>query len=167
MENDFKPAYEKIKNPDGSVEYQFKSKRIGVQHGIAPFLLALIVLWPASCAVTSPVVMTAGKGGEAGFIVLWNLLAIALLFFVLYKFNTVQDSVRVLPHQGLSFCGKSLPSEAIESIGTMVFSTGANPTGTAYVYATSKGKQIQITKNMDSVLAASLKDEFLKTLNGG
>ena len=168
MESSFEKAFDKQVNPDGSIDLTFKTTRISVHSANAFSLIMLLILFPVSCAVTSPVMFmlydkqASRDGFQGGAILMWNLAAFLLCFFVARWYKEGKTTLTIKPHEGIIFEGKQLPFTDIQEVGTMHETILNNPIGTSYVYAKSHGNQIKVTKYVPLSLAEAIVSEINK-----
>jgi hypothetical protein len=168
MESSFKKAYEKNVLPDGSIEINYKAKRMSPAAMAGAGMLAVLILFPASCAVTLPVAAIFNSSGESlgqtskG---LWFALAVLLYFPMLYFLLNAKGSLTIKPNQGLIFEGKNLPFSDVQNIGTIEHPNAKVKAGEAFVYAVSHGAKIRVTKYIPLALAATFVQE-IKTGSG-
>lgn len=164
MESSFTKGYDKKVAPDGSIELNFETLRFGAHSGLGVILL--LVMLPASCAVTSPVVIifndahASRQSFQSGIMALWIVCTFALWFFSVYKLQRVQSVLKIKPAEGVIFLGSQLPFADIQAIGTYNETTTNNAKGTAYVFANSHGRQIKLTKYMPLELAEAIANEI-------
>ena len=164
MESSFKKAYEKTTNSDGSIDLKFKAERIGAHFGSGLGAVLVLLLFPASCAVTYPVASMFGEIGGRNTsntpIFVWNVLAFALFIIAARMLNISRTTLTIKPKEGIVFNGKQLPFKDIQSIGTVHETTGNNPKGNAYVSAQSHGSEIKVTRYVRKDLADALAAEI-------
>ena len=160
MESSFKKSYEQTVQPNGSIELRFPSRKLNDTATVA-FLLAML---PASCTVTSPLLVVLGekskRAGSSEFpteaMLAWLIAAVLLWILVVRKFNFRRGKVIIWPSEGLAFSGKQLPFKDIVSIGV------EHGTSSAYVYAEAHGKAIKLT----GYVAPALADALAQSING-
>jgi hypothetical protein len=163
VESSFKKKYEKINEPDGSIVLKFKSQRIGAHFGSGIGAFLVLLLFPVSCAITSPVFVSS-KTTASDSSVIWWIFASAVVWVLLTRFiNFTTNTIKILPNSGIEFKGKKLPFADIQTIGTMNETTARNAKGTAYVYANSHGSQIKITNYVLLELAEAISSEIKKS----
>jgi hypothetical protein len=163
MESSFKKGYEKNVLPDGSVELNYKAKRISPSVMASAGVLAIFILFPASCAVTLPFAAMFNDANQSlgqtskG---LWMTLALVLYIVILYFFVNTKATLTIKPNEGLLFLGKQLPFSEIQNMGTIDHPNARSKAGAAFVYAESHGKQINITKYIPLSLAEAIEVEI-------
>lgn len=163
MESSFKKGYEKNVNADGSIELKYKAKRMSPAAMAGAGMVAILVLFPVSCAVTLPVASMFNDHGQSlgqtskG---LWTTLAIILYIAILYFLVNTKSSLIIKPNQGLVFDGKQLPFSDMQNIGTINHPNAKVKAGAAFVYAGSHGNQIRLTKYIPLALAEAVSSEI-------
>lgn len=163
MESSFKKGYEKNVLPDGSVELNYKAKRMSPSMMAGAGMLAILILFPASCAVTLPVAAMFNDARESlgqtskG---LWLTLAVILYTLMLYFLVNTKATLVIKPNQGLLFKGKQLPFSAIQNVGTIDHPNAKIKAGAAFVYADSHGTKIEVTKFIPLALAKTFVEEI-------
>ncbi|MBD9581185.1 hypothetical protein IB269_07350 [Delftia sp. DLF01] len=165
MESSFKKGYEKNVNSDGSFELSFKSKRFGAKTAKSFALLGVFALLPASCAVTSPMVLAFGKSNNSTAVITWLVVAFALWFFVMNFAANLKTTILVKPNSGLVVNGKNLPFKEIGQIGTINYPGAESDKIAAFVYADTHGTQVNISKYITLSLAEAIVKE-LKDASG-
>jgi len=163
MQSSFAMAYERNINPDGSINLTYKAERFGLHRG-AGFvgLLFFIVMVPVSCAVTSPLVWLAPNNSAGPIMAFagWPISSMILFILAGKWFIKTKGHLTIKPNVGLTFEGKNLPYPEIDHIGTANETTAQNPRGSAYVYATTKGQEMKITKYVSLQLAEAIQAEI-------
>lgn len=143
MENSFQKAYEKTTNEDGSFDLKFSSKKS--QCGGCVFTASLclsMLFWMSASTVVAAV-------------------ATAIIFFVAYNIQNVNEKITVKPNEGVIFGSYQLPFADVQKLGTMNSVGGSS----AYVLAVSHGKQIKMSGYLGESLADAIADE-LKAASG-
>ncbi|WP_440532081.1 hypothetical protein [Variovorax sp. YR566] len=159
METSFAKGYEKQYGANGTVEISYKAERWGSHKGAGAFgFLIFLILVPASCAVSSPILLLAKS--EKLFFVAWPLASMLLLYFAIKQILKTTGTLKITPNVGLSFDGKNLPYQDIDDLGTANETAASNPKGTAYVYANTHGQQVKITKYVPLHLAEAIANEI-------
>jgi len=164
MESSFKKEYERQVMMDGSIQVTFRSKAVGA-HAKSGFGALSLILFPVSCAITSPVpykmiASDANGADKSEALLVWNFLAIAIWLGVLWIYNNRQSKLIIKPRQGVVFGAKQLPYAEIDELGTMTESTRNHPVGTAYVYAKTNGREVKLTKYVPQALAEAILREI-------
>ena len=163
MESSFKKAYEKNVLPDGSIELHYKAKRMSPSTMVGALVAAFLLLLPASCAITLPVAAMFNTARESlgdtskG---LWMALAMPLYVVMVYFLVNTKATLVIKPREGLLFKGKQLPFSEVQNIGTMDHPNGNSKASTAYAYADSHGKKIEVTKYVPLTLATAIMEEI-------
>ncbi|GKS97664.1 hypothetical protein [Acidovorax sp. SUPP2825] len=166
MESSFEKGYDKIIYPDGSIELNFKTQRISAHSGSNFAGILMMALYPVSCAVTSPAMMpfydsrSVRNEFPLGLVIFWNILAVALWLFSIWKFNNKKSSLTIKPSVGIIFDSNQLPFAEIQTITTLTETSSRNGKGTAYVCANANGRQVKITKYMSPELAETIATEI-------
>ena len=170
MESSFKKGYDKSVNADGSIELKYKAKRMSPSAMAGAGMVAILVLFPVSCAVTLPVASMFNDHGQSlgqtskG---LWTTLAIALYIAILYFLVNTKSSLLIKPNQGLIFDGKQLTFSDIQSIGTIDHPNAKVKAGAAFVYASSHGTQVRLSKYIPLTLAEAVASEIKQSSGMG
>ncbi len=160
MESSFKKGYDKTVNADGSFELTFKSKRFGAKTAKSFALLGVFALFPASCAITSPMVLAFDKSNSNTGVVIWFFVAFALWFFVMHFTANLKTTILVKPNSGLVVNGKNLPFKEIDQIGTINYPGAESDKIAAFVYADTHGTQVKISKYITLSLAEAVVREI-------
>jgi hypothetical protein len=159
MESSFAKGYEKQYGANGTLDISYKAERWGSHKGAGAFgILLLLVLVPASCAISSPILLLAKS--EKIFFLAWPMASMLLLYFAIKRILKTTGTLKITPNVGLSFDGKDLPYQDIDDIGTANEIAAGNPSGTAYVYANTHGQQVKITRYVPLPLAEAIANEI-------
>jgi len=163
MQSSFTKGYEKEVQSDGSIVLKYKAKRMSPSAMAGAGMLAILILFPTSCAVTLPVAamfndarQSLGQTSKG----LWLTLAVLLYIVILYFLVNTKATLTVMPHKGLLFAGKQLPFSELQNIGTIDHPNAKLKAGAAFVYAESHGKQIAVTKYIPLSLAAAIVEDI-------
>ncbi len=103
MESSFKKAYDRTVNADGSVDLKFTAQKIGAHSGAGLASILVFAMLPVSCAVTFPVVYaltdhrSMRNEFSAGPVIMWNIVAVALLIFIVRKYNFRKSKLTIRP----------------------------------------------------------------------
>jgi hypothetical protein len=160
MESSFKKGYDKTVNADGSFDLTFKSKRFGAKTAKSFALLGVFGLLPASCAVTSPMVLAFSKSNNSTAVITWLIVAFALWFFIMNFAANLKTTILVKPNAGLVVNGKNLPFKEIDQIGTINYPGAESDKIAAFVYADTHGTQVKISKYITLSLAEAIAKEI-------
>ena len=168
MKSSFTKGYEKDLLDDGSIVLKYKAKRMSPAAMASAGTLALIVLFPVSCAVTLPVAaIFNGLRQDLGDTnkLLWTTLALIFFTVILYFLVNTKATLTIKPYEGLIFMGKRLPFSDFQNLGTIDHPNARSKAGAAFVYAESHGKQIAVTKYIPLALADNFAKE-IKSVSG-
>ena len=160
MESSFKKGYDKNVNSDGSFELSFKSKRFGAKSAQSIMLLSIFALLPASCTVTSPMLLAFDRSNNTMAVIFWVIIAFSLWYFVIDKIANTRTKILVKPNIGIVFNHKNLPFKEINQIGTISYPGAASEKLAAFVYADTHGTQVNISRFINLALAEAVANEI-------
>jgi hypothetical protein len=157
MQSSFSRAYDRQVDAKGFITINYQAQRFGAR---GTFWAGWLMLWagiPASCALTSPIVLLTSKRNEMITYPLWMLAASLILIFVSKKCVKTVSALEIQPNVGLVFEGKQLPYSEIDDIGT-----ASDAQAKSYVYANTNGREVKITKYVPIELADAIKKEIMQ-----
>lgn len=151
MESSFKKTYEKVSNTDGSFDLKFKSQRNGGSIGFVVlgwFIPGCWLAWKISDSID--------RYSATVWVIAYLLVLVLPVVVIAYAFKREQ-TITVIPNQGLKFDGRSLPFDDVQTIGTQAKGQRKN---NAYVLAVTHGTKVKLTSFVSESLAQALATEI-------